>query len=358
MSVRSLRIDDPRFTPKEHYGPVDRFLLSMIKDERDLPFAQLCLQSTLFIIPFAIVLYIPGIFRWWLGAAYLVLNVFFFMDRFILMLHNTSHRRLFNRRYALLNHYIPWVLSPFFGETPETYYAHHIGMHHPENNMEDDLSSTLRFERDNAFHFLQYYLRFFFLAIVDMSRYHFQRGRIKMLRRMLLGEIGFYLCVIALSFVNFYATLVVWIIPFLVCRFVMMAGNWGQHAFVDPEAPANCYRNSITAINSRYNQRCFNDGYHIGHHLKPGRHWTELPVEFEESLDEYAKEDAVIFHGIDFVGVWALLMFHRYDKLAEIYVNIGQPERTKEELMAFLHARTRPVPVPSTPQISPQETTV
>lgn len=354
MATPPLRIDDPRYEPKEHYGPIDRALLSMIKDPRDLPFAQFCLQATVLILPFAAILYIPGVFRWWLGAAYLILNVFFFMDRFILMLHNTSHRRLFTRDYALLNHYIPWVLSPFFGETPETYYAHHIGMHHPENNLPDDLSSTMRFERDNPLHFLRYFLRFFFFSVLEMARYHYKRGHLKMLRLMLIGELGFYAFVIAMSFVNFYATLVVWIIPFLICRFVMMAGNWGQHAFIDPADPANCYRNSITSINSRYNQRCFNDGYHIGHHLKPGRHWTELSVEFEESLDQYAKEDAIVFHGIDFVGVWGLLMFRRYDKLAEIYVDVGQPSRTKEELMAFLRVRTRPIPAALVSETAPQ----
>ena len=356
MSAQTLLIHDPRYQPKERPHLLDRALLAMIKDPRDLPFAYFCLQATVLLIPFAILLFVPGVFRWWLGAIYLVLNVFFFMDRFILMLHNTSHRRLFDRRFAWLNHYIPWVLSPLFGETPETYYAHHIGMHHPENNLSDDLSSTMRYERDNPLHFARYFFRFFFGVLFELTRYHWVRGRYKMMRQMLIGELGFYLVVAALLSVNWQATLVVLVIPFLMCRFVMMAGNWGQHAFVDPDAPANCYRNSINVINCRYNQRCFNDGYHIGHHLKPARHWTEMPVEFEEALSDYAKEDAIVFQGIDFLGVWLLLMRRRYDLLADHYVHIGQPARSRDELIAFLRSRTRPIPQnsPSLP-IAPAE---
>ena len=46
-----------------------------------------------------------------------------------------------------LNLYIPWLLGPFFGETPETYFVHHVGMHHVEENLEDDLSSTMPYKR-------------------------------------------------------------------------------------------------------------------------------------------------------------------------------------------------------------------
>ena len=64
---------------------------------------------------------------------------------------------------------------------------------------------------------------------------------------------------------NARAVLVVFVVPFVRSRFLMMAGSLGPHAFVDRAAPENCYRNSISCINTGYNARCFNDGYHIGH---------------------------------------------------------------------------------------------
>ena len=42
----------------------------------------------------------------------------------------------------------------------------------------------------------------------------------------------------------------------------MMMGNWGQHAFVDEDAPDSDLRSSITVIDVPSNRLSFNDGYH------------------------------------------------------------------------------------------------
>ena len=41
-------------------------------------------------------------------------------------------------------------------------------MHHAEDNMREDLSSTIRFQRDSFLHFLVYFSRFFFLASIEL----------------------------------------------------------------------------------------------------------------------------------------------------------------------------------------------
>jgi hypothetical protein len=122
----------------------------------------------------------------------------------------------------------------------------------------------------------------------------------------------------------------------------MMCGNWGQHAFVDREAPENCYRNSITCINTAYNRRCFNDGYHIGHHIKQTRHWTEMPEDFSSNIATYAKERAIVFSGIDFFMVWLYLMLGRYNWLAKAYVQLDENNKLSEsEIIELLKSRTR-----------------
>ena len=50
-------------------------------------------------------------------------------------------------------------------------------MHHVEDNMPDDLSSTLRYRRDSFLHFLAYFARFFFLAIVELPLYLMRKRR-------------------------------------------------------------------------------------------------------------------------------------------------------------------------------------
>src|SRR3954471_13556797 len=46
-----------------------------------------------------------------------------------------GHRPLFRRRYRWLHILMVWLVGPSFGEAPETYFAHHIAMHHLEGNL-------------------------------------------------------------------------------------------------------------------------------------------------------------------------------------------------------------------------------
>ncbi|MCA9582779.1 MAG: fatty acid desaturase, partial [Myxococcales bacterium] len=328
--------------------PLQRPLLRLARDPRDLPFVSLSLAALVVLMPLAIAVFVVQPLPWWLAVAYLAVLFLGFIDRYTLMLHCTSHRRLYPKRFAYLNYVIPVVLAPLMGQTPFTYYAHHIGMHHPENNLTDDLSSTMRYRRDSVRGFLHYFGSFVLVGLPRLVAYHRTRGHRRLARMALLGELSYVVGVALLAWLNPMATLVVFIIPFVAMRFLMMAGNWAQHAFIDPADPANPYLNSITSINTRYNRRCFNDGYHIGHHVKANRHWTEMPADFEKNLDTYRAQGAVVFRGIDYFQIWALLMFKRYRTLARHVVDLSETPRSEADLIALLRARTRPVQLPAT----------
>jgi fatty acid desaturase len=329
----------------------DALALRLINDPRDLPFVHLIVACSvtallgLSLYPISLAL-LPGPTFWLAAVAYLLVWALWTLDRFILMLHCTSHRILFRRDHAWLNQVVPIVLGPFFGETPQTYFCHHMGMHHPENNLHDDLSTTMPFQRDRFGHWLRYFTRFLTLVVFELPLYFLRRKQSKMAARAFFGELSFWLVVALLAgFVDWRATLVVFVIPVLMVRVLMMAGNWAQHAFVDAAAPADPYRNSITCIDSRYNRRCFNDGYHIHHHVKARCHWSEYPGEFERNKTIYGEHDAIVFRGLDFFIVWLLLMFKRYETLAKAMVELpGAPARSVEERVAFMKSRLSPIP--------------
>jgi len=338
-----MKLTDPIHMPEAALFPWERGVLPLLNDERDVPFVRLSLKLFFINVPLAVLLYLPGVYRWWLAVPYFLLNSLVFMGPFILMLHNTSHRTLFKRRYRFLNLLIPWVLGPLYGVTPDSYFAHHVGMHHAENNLVADLSSTLRFRRDSLVHFLRYFLRFFFFGWAELSRYHWNKKRYKLLRRFWLGELSFYAVVAALASWRFYPTLSVFIIPFCFSRITMMAGNWAQHAFIDLSTPESPYRNSITCVNAVYNRKCFNDGYHIGHHVRPTLHWTDMPGDFLENVERYRMERAIVFRTLDYFSIWALLMAHQYRLLSRFYVELDTTRpKTQPEIMALLRARTQP----------------
>jgi uncharacterized protein YeeX (DUF496 family) len=216
-------------------------------------------------------------------------------------------------------------------------------MHHLEGNLPKDLSSTMKYQRDSVVDFAKYWLDFFFLSMFKLGRYQLGRKRTNLAVWMFIGEWSWYLGVAIGCYFNWQATLTIFIAPFLVCRFVMMAGNWGQHAFVCPDDPGSSYKSSITCINHRYNERCFNDGYHISHHLKANRHWTEHPQELLDNVENYIKHDALVFRDIDFIGVWFLLMRKDYEKLADHFVDMRDTPMPREQLIALMKKRTQAI---------------
>lgn len=336
--------------PPSPLTALDRRLAPLLNDERDLPFVYLIGQCLLFQM-LSLSLFALGDRVWMAAPLYWAAWGFGLVDRFILMLHCTSHRNLFKNRK--LNHVIPWMVGPFFGQTPESYYAHHMGMHHPENNLAEDLSTTIRYQRDSLRGWLHYLGSFLSVGLPSLARYHATHGNRKLLKRLLIGETSFWLVVLAAFAVNWQAALVVFVIPVLTIRALMMAGNWGQHAFVDAADPGNAYRNSITCINTRYNRRCFNDGYHILHHVKPRTHFTEYPAEFEANKAEYGRQDAIVFTGIDFFQVWLFLMLGRHDWLARRMVALpGAPVRDEAEVIRFLKSRLAPLPASAVTEIA------
>lgn len=314
----------------------------LINDPRDAPFVALMVRAGAWALVAPATLFLA--YRWWMTPVYLVVTMAVFFPPFTLMLHCTSHRPLFRKQVAWMNQLIPWVLCPFFGQTPATYMAHHIGMHHPENNLWEDKSTTLPYQRDSVRGFLHYFFKFLSVGIFELVPYLFGKRREKLARRAVAGELGFWLVTAGLLWVNAPAALTVFVAPVLIARFFMMAGNWGQHAFVDAATPDSAYRNSITCIDTPYNARCFNDGYHIAHHVQARMHWTELPAEFERNRAHYGAERALVFSGIDFTGVWFLLMLKRHRALARRVVPLGPETATPELAELLLRERLKPIP--------------
>jgi fatty acid desaturase len=144
---------------------------------------------------------------------------------------------MFKKEYMWINKYISWFVCPFFGHTPETYFVHHIAMHHVENNQEEDKSSTLHYRRDSPIDFLKYLGAFLAAGAVETFFYFFKRKKKNLYMRIGYGETVFWLFCIAMCFVNFKATMMILIVPVIYARFIMMMGNWTQHSFIDKRDP-------------------------------------------------------------------------------------------------------------------------
>jgi len=348
-------ITDPQYQPKEHYTAYEQFWLKYISDPRDLPFIHLLTRIHLIVIPWGLLFFTPlfqGAVWWLMFIPYAYVSQSYFKGRFGLMFHCMCHRPMFKKGYEWLHRWTTWFVCPFFGSTPETYFAHHIAMHHVENNQEEDASSTLKYRRDSPVDFLKYLARFLFIGIVDTFMYFFLRKRKKLYMRLTIGEFSFYLICIALCFVNFKATLMIFIVPVIYARFIMMMGNWTQHCFIDKNNPEGHFSSVFNCINNVYNQNCWNDGYHSIHHLKPALHYTDIPGEFLKHKDKYVQHKTFIFDGIHYLHIFYWLMTKNYHKLADNLVNIDNTFGSTQEAIALLKERVNPVH----PQLNPDRT--
>lgn len=330
-----LRVQDPTSAPLYPPSSFQRWSERLLYDPRDAVFLRVTLRAVLVMVPMIAVLYWR--FSWWMAPVFWAMQVFL-ETPVVLMLHNTMHRP-FIRRYRWLNRAHPAAMSVLFG-IPTGYMEHHVAMHHVENNLPSDLSSTMRYQRDSFPAFLLYFVRFMLFSHVELWAYLHSRGRGALAWRAIFSDVLHMSAIAGLCFVRWQPTVVAFLVPYLTVRLLMMFGNWGQHAFIDASRPGDNHVNSITCINSRYNARCFNDGYHIGHHLKQNRHWTALPGDLLTNLERYLAKGSLVFDGMDFFSVSVSLFLHRYDWLARRLVRLPGDTRSDAEVIAFLKSRT------------------
>lgn len=206
----------------------------------------------------------------------------------------------------------------------------------------EDLSTTIRYQRDDVFHFLHYYLRFLLFIWVELPLYFINKGKTNLAVRAFLSEASSYAFLYYMTRLNLKASTFVFLLPFAILRFALMVGNWGQHALVDEVDPNSDFRTSITMIDVMSNRVCFNDGYHTAHHLNPRRHWRDHPVHFVKSKEAYRSGRALVFHDIDWFMMTVKLLQKDYMYLAARLVPIGdQIGMSQVELADMLRTKTR-----------------
>ncbi|GIJ99544.1 hypothetical protein Aspvir_001677 [Aspergillus viridinutans] len=206
-------------------------------------------------------------FTWVHRLLHWILHVWF-AGTYTLMKHQYVHMNgVLAPKYRVFDRLFPYLVDPLVGHTWNSYYYHHVKHHHVEGNGPADLNSTMWYDRESITDFACYPKYALKTALWEGSNYYF----IYLMWR----------------YVNHRAAFCVFILPLLTLRLGLMAGNWGQHAFVDPDDPTSDFRSSITLIDVASNRFCFNDGYHTSHHLHPCRHWRDHPVALLKDRDRY-----------------------------------------------------------------------
>lgn len=235
-------------------GPVDKYLLrpyiswarKMVRVETDVIMLTHLIIYLSTSIPSAIILFRNFTYT---HALLHVVMQFYYTGAYTLMMHQHIHMRgILAKQYSLFDHAFPYILDPLMGHSWNTYFYHHVKHHHVEGNGPDDLSSTMRYQRDEIWDFARYVGRFYFLIWFDLPLYFLRKNRPLMALKAGGSEFLTYVFYYAASRINGKATFFVYLLPLLLLRVGLMVGNWGQHAFVDVDQPDSDFRSSITLI--------------------------------------------------------------------------------------------------------------
>jgi len=323
-----------------------------LADKRDSLMIDLLFNITVIVLPSAVLQFnLPAFLQPWAtatGCLHLFIVYFFFIQRFILCLHYSEHKRLFKPSSPLtwFHSYTSFVLCPFFGIPSGVYRLHHVVMHHLEDNMfPEDLSSTMPYQRDKFTHFLHYWAKFFFAVHFELPYYAFRKQRYEMFATAIVCHCFWTGSTYFLHQINSTATFYTAMLPFVLTSFALMFGNWSQHIFVDPlkqGTPKSDYVLTYNCINHIENLYTFNDGYHIIHHINSRLHWSDMPQRFLDDIMNHASEDSINFVGLHFMQVGLYTMSGQLEKLAKHYVQLSDKPKSQAEIVTMFKERLVP----------------
>jgi len=203
----------------------DYCVKTFMKDPRDVIMISLILNILFSVVPLTVLLFLYPSHM--LGLTICVFKFAMWMQRFILMMHYSEHRQMFKQHYHKLGkHLLNVIICPFIGIPPGLYRLHHVVMHHIENNVfDEDLSSTEPYQRDNFFHFLIYFYRYW-THLYFLPMYAIKKERYELAFTAFSGAFV-WISTIAIGLKYHYIfTLYTLLVPGIFCGFLMMFGNF------------------------------------------------------------------------------------------------------------------------------------
>lgn len=227
--------------------PYIRFAQTMVRKPSDVIYVSHILTIAFIGLPSIILLFIHFT---WIHALFHALFILYFLGPYTIITHHYTHGRgILSPAYFWLDFGFPIILGPLFGLTWNSFHYHHKIMHHTEENGPDDLSSTIRYQRDSGFHLFQYVGKFVLLGIwFELPLYFFRNGRTVGALKCAFWELLSMGFIASMMWVNPRAGIVALAWPVVEIRSLIMINNWGQHVFVDEIEPTSTFRSSITLI--------------------------------------------------------------------------------------------------------------
>lgn len=243
------------------------------------------------VLPVSIILFLTIID---FSLFFLISNKLVILSYFIVMIipkgiicswnHHHQHTNVFKNKTA--NKTLEFFYGLHTGAVRNLWVLHHNIGHHKnyldqekdESRWKDKNGKQMGYFRYSFEVMLTSYYR---ALLVGKKHKKIRNGMIKMAALTIVF-------LISLSFINFFNTVFLFIVPMIISLFLTSQATYKHHVGLDTK---DKYKASHTDLNKFWNVLTGNLGYHTAHHVKPNKHWSELPSFHEEIKHLIPKEN-------------------------------------------------------------------
>lgn len=200
--------------------------------------------------------------------------------------HNHNHCPTFKSRTG--NDMLNYVATAFYGFAAFNWIPTHNLNHHKFQNAPGDATITWRTSRKHnalvafTYPFVSMAMQ---VPLIDAYVKESRTKRPAQYRNIMIQLVICWGLPIALTLVDWRATVAAIWIPRLFSVYAIIYFNYGQHVHCDPYSEWNHSRNFTGRV---LNFLLFNNGLHTVHHRKAGSHWSlayKLHAEIEANID-------------------------------------------------------------------------
>jgi fatty acid desaturase len=268
--------------------------------------------------------------------------------------HQNTHTRVFSPRVGAspriklllkaLQFSFEYVFALLTARVPGFYRVQHVYMHHVEDNGPLDTHTTLPYDRTS---FLDFSRHAFWQGIdlvtgCRLIKYLLKKGKTRQIREVVRGLAIWWAVVLVVAVFNPIAAAYVLLMRFLGGSFITLI-TFYQHGLVDPDDPHEVHGHTIDYVGAEHGNLGFD--YHVEHHLKPARHWSQYYEEHARLAEKHGGHPAIIMQKEQFgpLAFMAALWRKDYAEIARHAHLHDVPDGNAEELARIVGERARPI---------------
>jgi hypothetical protein len=332
---------------------LERWLASVLHHPVDAVFARVWVANSVLMVPMTMLLILPNTINYFVIVAHATALLLGLFPQEIVE-HQNTHTRVFSPRVGAspriklllkaLQFYFEYIFALLTARVPGFYRVQHVYVHHVEDNGPLDTHTTLPYDRTS---FLDFSHHAFWQGIdlvtgCRLIKYLLKKGKTRQIREVVKGLAIWWVVVLVVAVFNPVAAAYFLLMRFLGGSFITLI-TFYQHGLVNPADPHEVHGHTVDYVGAEHGNLGFD--YHVEHHQKPARHWSQYYEEYARLAEKHPGHPAVIMQKEQFgplafiAALWRkdYLQIARHAHLRDI------PEGNAEELARIVRDRARPL---------------